>query len=240
MKRSSFARWAMLIAIAAAIVIAAVFFPVVRWTEALIAWVRGVGIVGTFIYGLVYAGGTVLMIPGTLLTAAAGLLYGVLVGVLVVSPASVLGATLAFLIGRYVARDWVAAKLRNHPKFAAIDRAIEKNGFKVVLLMRLQPVFIPFALLNYALGLTRVRLREYIAASWIGMLPATVLYVYFGSIAGDAAHLLHGNYKHNIWSRGLLWGGFAAALLLVFVFVRIARRALQEQLDGDQARGNIA
>jgi uncharacterized membrane protein YdjX (TVP38/TMEM64 family) len=230
MKKSLAVRWAVVLGLIGAVAAAVFFLPVVQWLDAIVGWVRGFGAPGVAIYGFIYIAATVLIIPGTLLTAVAGLLYGVPLGVLIVSPASVLGATLAFLIGRYVARDWVAEKLRLHPKFAAFDAAIERNGFMVVLLMRLQPVFIPFALLNYALGITRVRVRDYILASWIGMFPASLLYVYFGSVAGNVTHLLHGDLRHNAWNQRLLWLGFAAAILLVLLLLRIARRALREQI----------
>ena len=229
MKRDTLARWLIFLALGGAAA-AGFYFPLSQWLQIVITWVRGFGALGGLVYGLIYAGGTVLIIPGTLLTAVAGLLYGVLIGVLIVSPASVLGATLAFLLGRYVARDWVARKLQRVPKFIAIDRAIERNGFLVVLLMRLEPVFIPFALLNYGLGITRVRLRDYVLASWIGMLPATILYVYFGSIAGDVARLLHGDLENSILTRWLFWVGLTASALLLFFLFRIGRRALREQI----------
>jgi len=230
MKRGTAARWLIFLALGAAAAAVTVYLPVIDWLQAVITWVRGFGALGGLIYGLIYAAGTVIIIPGTLLTAVAGLLYGVLMGVLIVSPASVLGATAAFILGRYVARDWVARKLQRAPKFIAIDRAIERNGFLVVLLMRLEPVFIPFALLNYGLGITRVRLRDYVLASWIGMLPATILYVYLGSIAGDVARLLHGDFSHSVITRWLFWLGLAATALLVLLLVRIGRRALREQI----------
>ena len=230
MKRNSLGRWLILFALVAAAAAVSIFLPVVHWLQAIIAWVNGLGALGGLVYGLIYAGATVLIVPGTPLTAVAGLLYGVIIGVIIVSPASVLGATLAFLLGRYVARDWIARKLERYPKFVAIDRAIERNGFLVVLLMRLEPVFLPFALLNYALGITRVRLRDYVLASWIGMLPATILYVYLGSVAGDLTRLVHGDFTHSISTRWLFWLGLAATALLVLVLVRIARRTLREQI----------
>jgi uncharacterized membrane protein YdjX (TVP38/TMEM64 family) len=238
MKRDTLARWLILLALGAAAAAISIYLPVVHWLQTIITWVRGLGAPGGLIYGLIYAAGTVLMVPGTLLTAVAGLLYGVLIGVLIVSPASVLGATLAFLLGRYVARDWVARKLQRYPKFMAIDRAIERNGFWVVLLMRLEPVFLPFALLNYALGMTRVRVRDYVLASWIGMLPATILYVYLGSVGGDLARLLQGDFRHSLLTQWLFWLGLAATALLVLVLVRIGRRALREQIADAESAEN--
>jgi uncharacterized membrane protein YdjX (TVP38/TMEM64 family) len=178
------------------------------------------------------------MVPGSALTPGAGLVYGTFIGVLIVSPASVLGATGSFLIARYFARDWVERRLRVYPKFSAIDRAVEKQGFKVVLLMRLQPV-LPFVLLNYALGLTRVRLRDYVVASWIGMLPATIVYVYIGSALKNVSDLFSGGMaKHSPAGLALFWGGLAAGAVFLWLFTRMAKRALQEELNGLDTKGN--
>ena len=204
-------------------------FPLTRWMGSFIQWVQALGTGGVVIYAVFYVAGVVLFFPGIILTAGAGLLYGVVLGTLLVSPASVLGATLAFLIARYVARGWVSRKLEKYPNFRAIDRAIEKNGFKMILLLRLQPV-VPFNLLNYALGLTRIRLRDYVMASWIGMFPATVLYVYLGSVLHGVSDLLQGHLGSEKWGAVLFWGGLAAAIILVVYISRIARKALQEEL----------
>jgi uncharacterized membrane protein YdjX (TVP38/TMEM64 family) len=209
-------------------------FPLTRWIGNFIQWVQAFGTGGVALYALFYVAGVVLFFPGIILTAGAGLLYGVLLGTLIVSPASVLGATLAFLIARYVARDWVSRKLEKYPNFTAIDRAIEKNGFKMILLLRLQPV-VPFNLLNYALGLTRIRLRDYVMASWIGMFPATVLYVYLGSVLHSVSDLLQGHLGSGKWGAILFWAGLAAAIVLVVYIGRIARKALQEELGNSPA-----
>lgn len=214
--------------------------PVRQWLESFLFWVRTQGAWGTLIYGILYALGAVLMVPGSALTAGAGLLYGTLIGVLIVSPASVLGATLSFLIARYFARNWVERKLQAYPRFAAIDAAVERQGFKIILLVRLQPV-LPFVLLNYALGLTRVRLADYIVASWIGMLPATIVYVYLGSALHSISELFSGGtLKHNLVWVVLFWGGLAAGVLLLWIFTRVARQALQHELNDFQAKGSGA
>jgi uncharacterized membrane protein YdjX (TVP38/TMEM64 family) len=158
--------------------------PFLQWMIDFIHWAKGMGAAGGAIYAAFYICGTALFFPGLPLTLGAGFLYGAVIGTLVVSPASVAGASLAFLIARYFARDWVTRRLKKYPQAAAIDRAIEKNGFKAVVLLRLQPV-LPFNILNYALGLTRIRLRDYMLASLIGMFHATVLYVYLGSVMND-------------------------------------------------------
>ncbi|MGZ4871437.1 MAG: TVP38/TMEM64 family protein [Candidatus Angelobacter sp.] len=206
--------------------------PFLRWMVDFIQWAKGMGLAGGALYAVVYILGTALFFPGLPLTLGAGFLYGAIIGTLVVSPASVVGASLAFLIARYVARDWVTRRLKKYPQAAAIDRAIEKNGFKAVVLLRLQPV-LPFNILNYALGLTSIRLRDYMLASWIGMFPATVLYVYLGSIMNDVSDLLRGRPNSGMAGRLLLWGGLAAIVVLVWWLGRIARKALREEMGPD-------
>ena len=203
--------------------------PFLQWMVDFIHWAKGKGPTGGVVYAAFYIAGTALFFPGLPLTLGAGFLYGAVIGTLVVSPASVAGASLAFLIARYFARDWVTRRLKKYPQAAAIDRAIEKNGFKAVVLLRLQPV-LPFNILNYALGLTSIRLRDYMLASWIGMFPATVLYVYLGSIMNDVSDLLRGRPNSGMAGRLLLWGGLAAIVILVWWLGRIAKRALRDEM----------
>lgn len=242
MSRNAYFRVLGLVILITVAALAFVFLPLKQWIAFFLAWIRGFGPAGAFVYALAYVLGTVLLIPGTALTAAAGLLYGPVIGVLIVSPASVAGATLAFLIGRYFARDWVESKLANYPRFSAIDRAVERRSFKVVLLLRLQPVFLPFALLNYAMGVTSVRLRDYVLASWLGMLPATILYVYLGSAVHNIGDLMEGKFPEaGIWGNLLFWGGLVATLVLVVFAGRIARSALRRELEQESpAEGSAA
>jgi len=149
-------------------------------------------------------------------------LFGVAWGSVYVSIGATLGATAAFLVGRYFARAWVTAKIEGSEKFAAIDRAVGDEGWKIVGLTRLSPVF-PFTLLNYAFGLTRVRLRDYVLASWIGMLPGTVMYVYLGSLARAGAH----QRTPGEWALYAL--GLAATVAVTVIITRIARRALAKR-----------
>lgn len=223
------------------IAIAAGFFlfPLRDWMTWLLIWVRGFGAAGAVIYAVLYAL-AVLFLPGLLLTAGAGLVYGPVVGTLIVSPASVAGATLAFLLARYFSAGWAEKKIAANPKFAAISGAAEKNGFRLTLLLRLQPV-LPFILLNYALGLTRVRLRDYVIASWLGMLPATILYVYAGSALRNIGDLFRpGALTASGGSRLLFWGGLAVSVLLAVFAGRLARRALRTELDPSAEARSVA
>jgi len=173
-----------------------------------------------------YVIATVLFTPGSALTLGAGALFGVAWGSLYVSIGSTLGATAAFLIGRYLARDAIARKIGTNERFTAIDHAVEAEGWKIVGLTRLSPMF-PFTLLNYAFGLTRVRLSHYVVASWIGMMPGTVMYVYLGSLAKAAT-----GERTRTTGEWVLYGVGLLATILVTLFVtRVAKQALANKLD---------
>lgn len=214
---------------------ALIFLPLRGWTLTLVEWVRGLGTVGVAVYVMVYILAAVFMFPGSLLTLAAGFLYGPVWGTLLVSPTSVAAATLAFLLGRTVARQWIKRRIEQNPRFSAVDAAVGSNGFKVVLLLRLSPIF-PFAFLNYALGLTRVRLRDFILASFLGMLPGTFLYTYLGSSVANLATLSSGKATSTgPWQHVFFWSGLAATILVVVLVTKTARQALNQSLQEQQA-----
>jgi len=223
-------RWMVAIALVAGLVTAALTLPIDDWLLALVGWVRAVGAAGVAVYAAVYVTATLLLLPGSALTAGAGFAYGPLWGALLVSPVSVLAATLAFVLGRTVARDWVARRVSRAPRFAAVDEAIGHSGFKIVLLLRLSPLF-PFNLLNYGLGLTRVRLRDYVLGSFLGMLPGTALYVYLGSLVTSASELLSGKSSGaGALGQALYWVGLAATIAVTVLVTRVARRALDRAI----------
>ena len=192
-------------------------------------WISGLGPTGPLVFVLLYILACVLLLPGSLLTLGAGVVFGVIEGSVVVSVGSTLGATCAFLVGRYLARDWVGAKIAGNDKFKAIDEAVAVEGWKIVGLTRLSPIF-PFNLLNYAFGLTQVKLKHYLIASWLGMMPGTIMYVYIGSLAGDLASLGSGERTRGT-GEWILYGIGLAATVVVTVFVtRIAKKALDTRV----------
>jgi uncharacterized membrane protein YdjX (TVP38/TMEM64 family) len=130
-------------------------------------------------------------------------------------------------VARSLAHDWVARRVARRPTLAAIGRAVETEAFKIVLLTRLSPVF-PFNLLNYAFGLTAVPFRTYVLASWIGMLPGTIMYVYLGSAANNLATLLSGEAPRSAGQQALFAVGLAATVAVTIIVTRRARRALNE------------
>lgn len=223
-------RYALAAAAMGALAAGVLLLPWSRWTLRLVEWIRAAGVVGVAFYVVAYVVATLLLLPGSVLTAGAGFAYGPVFGTLLVSPASVLAATLSFLLGRSVARGWVSRRIAKDPRFVAIDRAIGESGFKIVLLLRLSPI-VPFNLLNYALGLTRVRLRDYVLASFLGMLPGTVLYVYLGSVVTSGSELLAGRSASGPWGQVLYWGGLVATIAATVLVTRIARRALRRALE---------
>lgn len=196
--------------------------------EGLLIRVHGLGPWAPAAFITAYVAACVLFLPGSLLTLGAGALFGLVMGTVYVSIASVAGATASFLIGRYMAREWVARKLETNPRFAAVSAAVAREGWKIVGLTRLSPVF-PFNLLNYAFGITEVRLRDYVLASWIGMLPGTVMYVYIGSLAGSLAGLGSGGRARTRMEWALYALGLAATAAVSVLITRLARSALDEQ-----------
>ena len=189
--------------------------------------VRGLGALGPLVFIAGYVLATVAFVPGALLTLAAGAIFGLVQGVVYVFVAATLGASAAFLVGRYVARAAIERRIAQNPRFAAIDRAVGAEGRKIVFLLRLSPVF-PFNLLNYALGLTRVRFVDFFLAS-AGMLPGTVLYVYSGKLIGDVSALAGGAaVEKGAGYYAVLVLGLAATVAVTTVVTRTARRALRE------------
>lgn len=210
--------------------------PVAEWLAVGVRWIQTHPGAAEITFVLAYILAAVLVVPGSILTLAAGFVFGLPVGIALVSVGSVLGAAAAFLVGRFFARDWVAQRVADLPRFRALDSATRHEGFVIVLLARLSPLF-PFNLLNYGLGLTAVKLRDYFVATWIGMLPATALYVYVGTLAKDLTQLTTGNIEHGPGRIVLLVAGFAATVALTIVITRKANRMLAAHLEAESRNG---
>ena len=213
----------LLAAVVAAVVVTVFTVDIRALLREALAGLESLGAWGPVIFVLLYIVAAVLFVPGSALTLGAGALFGVGLGSVLVSAGATLGATAAFLVGRYLARDWVAKKIEGNAAFAALDRAVAADGWKIVGLTRLSPAF-PFTLLNYAFGFTRVSLRDYVLASWIGMMPGTMMYVYLGSLARAAGE------RSRTPDEWALYGVGLAATIVVTVFVtRLARAALAKR-----------
>lgn len=206
-----------------------VFLPVKATLVGVLEWVQGLGVLGAVVLGALYVPACLFLVPGTLLTLGAGFAFGVVVGSVAVSIGSTLGAAAAFLAGRTLARDLVESRVARSPRFAALDRAVGRQGFKIVLLTRLSPVF-PFTFLNYAYGLTRVSLRDYVLATWIGMLPATIVYVYVGSAIKSLADLAAGRVERGPGQTALFLVGMFAAVVVAVYVARLAQREFHKAI----------
>ena len=208
--------------------------PVTEWLTLGIAWIEAHPTLAWIAYVATYIVATVFVIPASILTLAAGFVFGLPLGVVLVSIGSVLGASAAFLVGRFFVREWVAKRIAGLPRFQALDRATRHEGFVIVFLTRLSPLF-PFNIINYGLALTSVRFRDYFFASWIGMLPVTILYVYIGSVAKDLTELTSGGVQGGMAGRVLLFAGLAATVLLTILVTRKATRVLSRHLEHESA-----
>jgi pyruvate/2-oxoglutarate dehydrogenase complex dihydrolipoamide dehydrogenase (E3) component/uncharacterized membrane protein YdjX (TVP38/TMEM64 family) len=208
--------------------------------EPALQWVRDLGYWGLVILGAAYLPSALVAFPPAfLLTIAAGAFYDIVPAVIAISLGSTLAATCAFLLGRTLARGWVEANVANRPVFKALDTAVAEGGFKIVLLTRLSPL-LPFFVLNYAYGLTKVKLRDFVLASWIGMLPGTLLYVYIGSTVRGAADAVLAGGKppdSGVAGRVLWWIGLGATVLVTVLVTRQARQALQKTLKTNEGEG---
>ena len=197
-----------------------------RYVPIFADWVKSLGALGPVVFIAGYVVAAVAGVPGSLLTLAAGAIFGLWAGVAYVFVGATLGAAAAFLVARYVARGAVERRVGNNARFQALDRAIAANGRRIVFLLRLSPVF-PFSLLNYALGLSQVRFADYVMAS-VGMLPGTVLYVYYGKLAGDVATAASGAAPARDAGYYIVLGiGLLATVVVTTLITRVASRALR-------------
>lgn len=235
--------WIRIAVTAGALAVAAVssaFLPLAEWIVRLVHWMRGAGVEGALVYLAIFVLAAVCMVPGGLLTMGAGMAYGPVWGAALASPASVLGSTLAFILARTWLRSWVTRWAASAPRFRAVDAAVGAHGLRIVTLMRLSPIF-PYNVLNYAFGATRIRLRDYVLGSFVGMLPGAVLYAYIGSLVGHVAKTSLSVHDTNAeTARHALWALGLGATLIVTVFVTsLARRALAQEIgaapDADAA-----
>ena len=225
MKTSTILRLAAILALAGGGAAAFFFLPWKEQFKAFLEWTQGLGVWAPVLIGAMYVPACLLFIPGSILTMGAGVVCGVLKGTIAVSLGSVAGASLCFFAGRTLLRGWIEAKVSKNEKFHAIDQAVEKEGFKIVLLTRLSPVF-PFNLLNYSFGLTKVRFRDYFFGSWIGMLPGTVTYVYLGSAVSNLAQIVAGEVEGGTGQLVLFGAGLVATIGVTIFITRIAKRAI--------------
>lgn len=229
-------QWLSMLVILAALLTIAGALPIDHAIVAMKDRMSGLGVWGPMVFVLIYILATVLFVPGTILTIAAGTIFGLVVGMVTVSIGSTVGAALAFLISRYVARDKIAVIAGRNRRFAAIDRAIDEGGWKIVVLVRLSPVT-PFSLENYLFGLTRICFWPYVLASWLAMIPGTFFYVYLGHVTGMA---VEADRAWTSWEWILLAVGLLATAGATAYITRLAHSKLQEHMSGSAADDEAA
>jgi uncharacterized membrane protein YdjX (TVP38/TMEM64 family) len=226
MSARAFLKLGAILGAAAALVLAARMLPLGPWLEAFNQRVVGLGVLGMALFAILYAAATVLLVPGSLLTLASGASFGLLPGFVTVLFGATLGAACAFLVSRHLARKRVERWIQRKPSFVAVDKAVAREGWKIVFLTRLSPVF-PFNFQNYAYGLTSVSFWQYVLASSIGMIPGTFLYVYLGTLGRSGLEAASGrsaeSYRLALQAVGLL-----ATLAVTILITRTAKRALRE------------
>lgn len=164
-----------------------------------------------------------------------GYLFGLTVGFIADSIGSTAGATAAFLVGKTIGRSYVVSKLKDYPQFQAVAIAVQRSGFKIVLLLRLVPL-LPFNMLNYLLSVTPVSIGEYILASWIGMMPITFAFVYVGTTIKDLSDVTHGWNEISTTRWILLTIGSVASVVLMVLVTRVARKSLNKALEENEGK----
>ncbi|MEQ9232789.1 TVP38/TMEM64 family protein [Coleofasciculus sp. E2-BRE-01] len=212
------------------LIIANKHFDIRELLQTALHWVESLGVLAPIVYIIIYNLATVLFIPGSLLTLKGGCLFGLFWGSIYVTIAAMFGAIFAFLIGRYLSREWVYKQIEHHPKFKAINQAVKTEGWKIVLLTRLSPIF-PFNLLNYLFGVTQVSIKDYVLGS-IGMIPATLVYVYIGSLASNLATVNMSNQPTTQETQIAKWViriiGLMATIAVTVYLAHLAKKALDK------------
>ena len=211
------------------VVLTAIFLPVEQIMTGVQNWAETNQSSAVFIVTAGIVLGTLLLLPLSLMTMLAGFLFGLAQGFVVIWVASLVASTAAFWIGRSLARPWIEHKIHRKTTFIAIDRAIRRKGFLVVLLTRLVMV-LPYPALNYSLGLTSVSLKDYLLATNIGGIPPFFLFVYLGTTVSDIAAIINGNVRLEGTEMLVGLTALLAVISLVLLIVRVAGKTLKEEL----------
>lgn len=212
-------KWFLLLFFISLLVIFQIKFEIIQNIPSIIEKTASSGPVGYLGFILIYIVSTVMMLPGSPLTFTAGALFGFWKGLILVSLSSTLGATCAFMVSRYLVRKSIEKRVLKNKKFQSIDNEINEQGWKIVILARLSPI-IPFFLLNYALGITKIRFIHFIFASWIGMIPGTIVYVLMGTMGGAFI-----NGKKSSFEWVLLGIGLIATILVTLLISKIIKKS---------------
>lgn len=237
----SFLRITFLLLLIAAIAVACFTLPVEKILKDFLLWIeQDLGPWGPLALAVAYIPLTVLAVPASVLTLGGGYLFGLPVGFVADSIGATVGAGAAFLLGRTIGRSYVISKLKDYPQFRAVAIAIQRSGFKIVLLLRLVPL-LPFNMLNYLLSVTPVPVWEYMLASWLGMMPITLALVYIGTTLKDLSDVTHGWHEFST-SRWIFIGlGLVISVILMVCVTKVAKAALEKALaENEDIDGIVA
>ena len=213
-----------------ALVLLAIYLPLETWLTALIEWSQLNPNLAVLAFSGLIVVGMVLMFPVSIQAMAAGFIFGLNKGFVVMWLGGLIGFIAAFLVGRSLARPWIEKLAGRRPEFAAIDKAINQKGLVVVILARLSQI-LPYNLLNYSFGLTSVSLRDYILGSAVGMLPGIFMFVFIGTTATDIAAIMSGELELGDYDLWIVGFGILAVAIAVTVIARVAKKALNEQME---------
>jgi uncharacterized membrane protein YdjX (TVP38/TMEM64 family) len=215
--------------IAAAVIVVAIFaawflLPIKEWLQSFSEWITSLGLWGAVVFAVAYVIAIVILAPAALFTIAAGLVFGLGWGFPVVMVGATVGASLAFLVARYLVRDRVRHMVEARPKFKAVDAAVTEEGWKIVMLLRLSPL-VPFNIQNYFFGLTNIDFWHYVLATFVGIIPGVVLYLYIGAL-GDALAGGAGQWGTAQWIFFAI--GLVATVVVALLVARKAKAKLKE------------
>ncbi|KAK1428258.1 hypothetical protein QVD17_17088 [Tagetes erecta] len=232
---SSAVRASLLFMLIATFVFACYSLPIEKILKNFLLWIKEeLGPWGPLVLAIAYIPLTVFAVPASVLTLGGGYLFGLPVGFVADSIGATLGATAAFLVGKTIGRSYVISKLKKYPKFQAIAIAIQRSGFKIVLLLRFVPL-LPFNVLNYLLSVTPVRLWEYMLATWLGMMPITFMFVYIGTTLKDLSDVTHGWHEISKTRWMFMAFGLSISVILIIYIIKVAKASLEKALaeNGD-------
>ncbi|KAE8009692.1 hypothetical protein FH972_006116 [Carpinus fangiana] len=223
-------RIALFLLLLAAIATACISLPVEKILKDFLLWVKqDLGPWGPLVLAIAYIPLTVLAVPASVLSLGGGYLFGLPVGFVADSIGATIGATAAFILGRTIGRSYVISKLKNYPKFQAVAIAIQRSGFKIVLLLRFVPL-LPFNILNYLLSVTPVHIGEYMLATWLGMMPITFALVYVGTTLKDLSDVTHGWNEVSTTRWVFMVLGFGISVILLICITKVAKASLDKAL----------
>ena len=217
----------LIIGVIIALALAAWQLPLGTYIEQALSWVEAHETIAWIVFAILYIAAIVLILPASVFSLAAGYLFGLLQGWIIVVITATIGAMIAFIVGRSLLRTWVVKKAEKMKNFHSLDEAVSQKGLFIVFLTRLSPVF-PFSLINYVYGITKISLRNFSLATFFGIMPGSLLYVYAGSTAKNLQEVLSGNVEFSGAQQYLLYGGLIATLIVTIVITRIASKALKE------------